>query len=435
MDGKRGWEKVLADPCFQSVEGSIDRETQVRLLAIIGEDLYEKKVSFSIENPYFSLPKEETRKEAIGRKATMLKESLTEHHRNTEEVVSETTWLDFFLKRPEFQRYVLNFLDFLISLAKKELPRSERGTVSLEEQARETKRENVKELQEVFKKATEAQEAAKEARLAAESVIPNMLTTLGVFVAIIIAVVACYLSVLLAQHFPNDIAVAQSGLALPQSMAMLLLMGHVLLNIIFLLLYLISKMSNHTLACNCPVGNQMDCGQCLKSLREQCHWGNKLWLRYPYVVALNGVFILGYLGFGLWYFFQTYLGDCINTALKAGAVWAIRNVSIVIAIVLVVVGLSLYFGLLRNPRRKEKKAQDKETRRTQKTAKAEKERRYLQKLRRSVEQSEHTVKEMHNKMTDMEQTIEDQRQQLEEMRKRLEECSHQNADTLEGKKS
>lgn len=66
----------------------------------------------------------------------------------------------------------------------------------------------------------------------AKSLIPNMLTILGIFVAIVIAVVACYLSVLINAHSGNSESI---------SLVTCLLMGHILGNIIFLLLYFISK--------------------------------------------------------------------------------------------------------------------------------------------------------------------------------------------------
>lgn len=169
--------------------------------------------------------------------------------------------------------------------------------------------------------AESAIESAESASKSAESILPNILTTLGIFVAIIVAVVACYLSLLLSRHFEN---------AHPLNIAICILMGHILTNVVCLLLYLISKMTNFTLACNCPIGNKMDCGCCSPEKQETCTWANKIWLKYPYVVLLNGAFCLAYVGLGLWNIFRRYLGGKIDGLL-------FRDPLLVFAIILLIV--------------------------------------------------------------------------------------------------
>lgn len=156
------------------------------------------------------------------------------------------------------------------------------------------------------KAADGAQEAADSAKKTAEGILPNILTTLGIFVAIIVAVVACYLSLLLSQHYEN---------AHPLNITICLLMGHILTNIICLLLYLISKMTSLTLSCNCPIGDKKDCGLCSPEKQRACTWVNKIWLKYPYVVLLNGIFCLAYVGLGLWSIGRKYLGKKIDEVL------------------------------------------------------------------------------------------------------------------------
>ena len=169
--------------------------------------------------------------------------------------------------------------------------------------AKETAEKIIEEAQKVQKAAEETQAAAEAAKNSAESMVPNMLTVLGIFVAIIIAVVAAYISILIGQHI-EDSNLASLGLAA------FLVLGHILTNIIFLLLYLISKLTKYTLACNCLVSKENDCTNC--SSWYGCTWMNKLWRRYPYIIVLNAFFAVGYLMYGLWVFIQTYFRTDID---------------------------------------------------------------------------------------------------------------------------
>lgn len=146
------------------------------------------------------------------------------------------------------------------------------------------------------------------AQHAAESIIPNMLTTLGVFIAIVVAVVGCYLSLIFNRHQNPGFPVL--------NFSMCLLMGHILLNVIFLLMYLISKLTNYTMACHCRISRQMDCSRCPHEIQSICNLSNRVWLRYPYVVLLNGIFLLGYAALGLWHFLRSYLGEQIDWQLN-----------------------------------------------------------------------------------------------------------------------
>jgi len=175
--------------------------------------------------------------------------------------------------------------------------------------------------------AENAQSVAKNAQSVADNILPNVLTTLGIFVAIIIAVVACYLSLLLSRHF-ND--------AKPLNLALCLLMGHMLTNVICLLLYLISKMTSFTLACNCSVGNKKDCGQCPQEKRESCTWANKIWLKYPYAVLLNSIFCFSYVGLGIWKIIRTYLGHKMDKLLFESPPLVVATVLVVLLVVFAV---------------------------------------------------------------------------------------------------
>lgn len=131
------------------------------------------------------------------------------------------------------------------------------------------------------KKANSTWDKVQDATNEAKNLIPNMLTVLGIFVAIIIAVVGCYLSVLLNPPEGGTATV---------SLATYLLMGHILVNIIFLLLYFISKLTDRQIACYCHRADLANCGACT----ERCTWFSRMWIRYPVVVMLNSAFAVGY---------------------------------------------------------------------------------------------------------------------------------------------
>ena len=99
-----------------------------------------------------------------------------------------------------------------------------------------------------------------------------MLTTLGIFVAIVIAVVAAYLSVLIVGQ-------QEQGNINTLSLSTSLLLGHILTNIIFLFLYLIGKMTARPVSVICKVYKKPSCTDC--PYQDQCRSREKLWLRYP----------------------------------------------------------------------------------------------------------------------------------------------------------
>lgn len=168
---------------------------------------------------------------------------------------------------------------------------------------KETVKSLVENITALTESARKAEESAKDAKHTADGIMPNVLTTLGVFSAIIIAVVACYLSLLLGQHFTD---------ARPLNLVLCLLMGHILLNVIILLLYLISKLSNYSLACTCSETGEKDCSKRPSEKCNYCRWQNKAWLRYPYMILLNAVFVYAYILLGVWNLLRTYAGDSID---------------------------------------------------------------------------------------------------------------------------
>lgn len=167
--------------------------------------------------------------------------------------------------------------------------------------------EHLKVVDQLQKRTAQFKRDALNAQRAAESIIPNMLTALGVFIAIVVAVVGCYLSLIFNKHQNPDFPVL--------NLSVCLLMGHILLNVIFLLMYLISKLTNYTMACHCHIVSQSDCSICPMEVRQKCKLPNRIWLRYPYVILLNGLFPVGYLSLALWSLLRYYLGSEIDRLL------------------------------------------------------------------------------------------------------------------------
>ena len=421
MGNVNGWSKLLGDSFFQHMEGCLDSDDAQRLLTIISEEFYLQGISFSINDKSQIIPEGNVHKEAIGFKAEMAKRGLKELLEATKgaapDIGENANWMHQFLTDQSFQAYVFQLLDFVTACVQSSLP-SRKQIPSLEDRVKAAAQDNAKELEDEVEKAEaarisaekageaakEAQEAVEKAKTTADSIMPNMLTTLGVFIAIVIAVVGCYLSVLLAHH-------AQDAKTL--NMVMILLMGHILLNIIFLLLYLISKMSAHSLACHCLIGDKMDCQECDSMLREQCRLRHKLWLRYPYVVAMNGIFVVAYCMLGLWYLINHYFGDTVDQMLKDNLICATVVVGITIVLI-IAIGVFVFRFFLHSPRHKAEKAQEKKQKAHKKEEKAQ--------AKKQKAESEHkNVRALRGQLSKQEDRIASLEKEVEMLAKKLEQ--------------
>ncbi len=406
MEHENGWSALLKDPVFDHMEGGVERDDARRLLAVIGEEFYQKEVSVNIKEDKWAFPK---RQDTIGYKAMAVRSSLDgllrefSGKRKAPPAGKDSDWLDRFFDDLEFRHYASRLLESLCSCAWSSLP-STPQTASYEQREQETAQANAEELEdeigraEIARKSAEAaKEAADTAKATADSIMPNMLTTLGVFIAIVIAVVACYLSLILSEPF--------NGKELKTiNVVMLLLMGHILLNIIFLLLYLISKMSAHPLSCHCLVGDQSDCQKCDPELRALCCFRHKLWLRYPYVVAMNGAFVAAYCGLGLWYLVWRYFGASIDGALTGTWQYAAAAAGTAAALIAAVV-IFVFRFFLRSPRHKleadQKREQKKQDSTQKKARKIENERRAIRKLEKDFNQQQKRITELEKAVNQM----------------------------------
>ena len=213
---------------------------------------------------------------------------------------------------------------------------------SVQEHAKEAKTNADKALassKEAETNANIALASSKEAKQQAESLIPSMLTILGIFVAIIIAVVACYLSILLAQ---NRIDGANGTYSRPFEFMRFLLMGHIMLAIIFLLLYLVSKLTSHSLTCHCKHfaqsttcsdASNSECSQC----QHNCSSPVRLRSRYPYVFGINLAFTIGYTVLGLWQVINVYYRSAIDELIHRYPIPCAIAIAIIASVPIIVV--------------------------------------------------------------------------------------------------
>ena len=214
--------------------------------------------------------------------------------------------------------------------------------------------------------ANEATTAAKEATTSAEKAItaatnaeetsknmlPNMLSALGIFIGIVVAVMACYLSILLAQNGENTADIARYSR--PFEFMQYLLMGHITLAVVFLLMFLISRISGHSLACSCrhfasgnPNCTDCDCWVC----KNKCSIPVRFKLRYPYLYGINLVCFLGYAILAFWQFINLYYREQVN-------VWILANRGCAIIVLLIAFGILVFilFKIFRFQGEKNKKS-------------------------------------------------------------------------------
>lgn len=413
MEEKNRWGSLLEDSFFDHISGRLCHEDVQRLLNVIGNEFYLKNVSFGSGDSKWEIQASPIRKETIGYKAQELKSTLAEWLCQSTKgelmppSVDDAGWAGLFYMEPKFQAYVFQLLDTLISRTQSTLPGKEQ-VLSYQERARAAAWDTATEFEDEVGKAEAARisaEAAKEAadsaKATADSIMPNMLTTLGVFVAIIIAVVACYLSLVLSDPY---VQTCPGEVPKTLNIVMLLLMGHILLNIIFLLLYLISKMSAHPLSCHCLVGDQSDCQKCKPDLRARCRFRHKLWLRYPYVVAMNGAFVTAYCALGLWHLVRRYFGASIDAALAGGWHYAALVVGTA-AVLMAAAAIFVFHFFLRSPRHKleadQKREQKKRESTQKKVRKIEHERRSIRKLEKEFNQQQKRIMDLEEAVNQM----------------------------------
>jgi hypothetical protein len=212
--------------------------------------------------------------------------------------------------------------------------------------AKESAKKAADNTEEVITKVTEAKQeaiAAKEAadaiKTTADNMLPNMLSVLGILVGIVVAVVGCYLSILLAEH-SSDIK-SFIGYSRPFEFARYLLMGHITTMVVFLLMYLISRISGYTLSCSCnrfdPVAGYKtpdihDCSKCTMKCGVQKRF---VW-RYPYLFGINFACCIGYVVLAIWQFINVYFRVSLDNWIISLGFWRCLRELIVLILLLTV---------------------------------------------------------------------------------------------------
>lgn len=155
-----------------------------------------------------------------------------------------------------------------------------------------------------------------EAQKTAESIFPNVLTILGIFVAILVVFIGGFL---ITSKATADISY------IPQiSFAYYILMGQVLSDLFFLLMFLVARLSQNNISTRCPIyiapdtkGSEQtpeiqhtitshsECGICQE--RASCRWRQKLWRKYPYIIMINWFFCISYIVVWIWWFVDAHL--------------------------------------------------------------------------------------------------------------------------------
>ena len=160
--------------------------------------------------------------------------------------------------------------------------------------------------------AKSAKRIADKAEKTADNMIPNMLSVLGIFVGVVIAVVACYLTILLEDKNAEAIAVE----SVPLAFMFAWMMGHILVMAIFMLFFMIAKLTDRAIICRChhyieqKPNESQDCNQCSKA--NKCRPIERLRSRFPYVYWINAIFFVGYIIIGITHIIDLYYAKHIN---------------------------------------------------------------------------------------------------------------------------
>lgn len=199
-----------------------------------------------------------------------------------------------------------------------------------------------------IKSANEITDKVKSTIKTADNIIPHMLTSLGIFVSIIIAVVAVYLSDLIS------ISGNESSSPITQiDILRYAVSGQAIINIIFVMLYIISRLTDKSILLKCPTFKKDDaisksanasCNHC--KYKDKCKFPNKLWKKSTYMVAINYIFIVGYIIIFDWWYIEKYIWNYFNLWFLNGNKPASYPLIPTIAIVLINLVIGICFVIL-----------------------------------------------------------------------------------------
>lgn len=201
-------------------------------------------------------------------------------------------------------------------------------------------RQNMTETQEISKNAQNVLEETKETlvhvKTQSESILANVLTIMGIFVAILMA-------------FFGGFSIVRNGLEVSFSeirqvrFAYFLLMGQVLANLFFVLMFMITRLSEHSISvygCGKKKDSDevtSDCASCV----EDCSFNTKLKKKYPYVIYTNEMVLCGYFILWAWWYVDVFLYPHFERLLVNSLIISLAIFAVIIAAV--VIPASIYF--------------------------------------------------------------------------------------------
>lgn len=105
--------------------------------------------------------------------------------------------------------------------------------------------------------------------------------------------------------------------------AYFLLMGHVLINFIFLFMFLLAKIIDKNMSIPCirflHIKEQNNSNNDVKDIKinclicnRHCNWIHKIFCKYPYIVFANCIIVLGYFIIFLWWYIDKFLYNFIS---------------------------------------------------------------------------------------------------------------------------
>lgn len=139
----------------------------------------------------------------------------------------------------------------------------------------------------VLKKANISLQEAKAMQEETKNMLPNLLTILGIFVAIIIAIVGVYLSIILNDHSNSLISALFVVDSIWARIIFVLLLGIFVFDMLFVFLFWIAKISGRSVACSCIHGV---CENCKKG--KICNSFVRVFKKYWNFIVFNTVIFL-----------------------------------------------------------------------------------------------------------------------------------------------
>lgn len=116
----------------------------------------------------------------------------------------------------------------------------------------------------------------------ADNMLPSLLTTLGIFISIIIAIVVIYLSIIIADNSDGIIQTFLSATTTYARIIVILFLGLFSFDLLFVFVYWISKIANRSIACQC-----LGCGEDGKCKPNKCKTITRVFKRYWNFLLVN----------------------------------------------------------------------------------------------------------------------------------------------------